>query len=82
MSLENQKIITDAAKEMAKYERELVRENEKTMIEKMKSDGIQIIELSDDEKARWVEAVQPVYKQFEEQIGADVIKQVQDAIAQ
>lgn len=67
---------------MAKYERELVRENEKTMIEKMKSDGIQIIELSDDEKARWVEAVQPVYKQFEEQIGADVIKQVQDAIAQ
>lgn len=67
---------------MAKYERELVRENENTMIEKMKSDGIQIIELSDDEKARWVEAVQPVYKQFEEQIGADVIKQVQDAIAQ
>lgn len=82
LSLENQKIITDAAKEMAKYERELVRENENTMIEKMKSDGIQIIELSDDEKARWVEAVQPVYKQFEEQIGADVIKQVQDAIAQ
>lgn len=80
LSAEHQKIVADAAKEMSAYERGLVRENEKDMIAKMTADGIQVVELTADEKQRWIEAVQPVYAEFEGQIGADVIKNVQEAL--
>lgn len=33
----------------------------------------QIVKLSDTERAQWVEAMKPVWKQFEDKIGADVI---------
>ncbi len=80
LSEENQQIICDAAKEMAAYERQLVRESEKNMIESMKTSGITVTELSDEQKAEFVAAVQPVYDQFADQIGEDLIKRVQDEI--
>jgi C4-dicarboxylate-binding protein DctP len=33
----------------------------------------EIIELSDEERAQWVDAMKPVWKQFEEEIGAELI---------
>ncbi len=36
--------------------------------------GSEVRQLSDEQRAAWVEAMKPVWKQFEEQIGADVIE--------
>ncbi|WP_027132786.1 TRAP transporter substrate-binding protein [Geminicoccus roseus] len=38
------------------------------------SNGVTIHELTPEQRAAWVEAMQPVWKQFEEDIGADLIE--------
>lgn len=34
----------------------------------------EVLSLTDAERAQWVEAMKPVWKQFEDQVGADLIK--------
>ena len=46
-------------------------ESDKKLI--MDSRRSEIIELSDDERAKWVEVMKPVWKKFESQIGKDLI---------
>lgn len=79
---DQQDMINEAFNEMKLYERQLIRENEKTIIEKMKEKGVTVIELSDDERARWVAAVQAVYDEFEEQIGTDLIERTRQTISE
>lgn len=81
LSPENQTIIKEAAAEMAAFERNLVHENEKSMIENFRENGITVVELDEAQKAEFRAAVEPVYDQFKDQIGEDLIKTVQDAVA-
>ncbi|WLR50316.1 TRAP transporter substrate-binding protein [Bacillus tianshenii] len=59
-----------------------VRENGQRLndeeLEKIKADGTleEIHELTDEEKQVWMEAMDPVYKQFEEEVGKDLIDAV------
>ena len=34
----------------------------------------EVIQITDAERAKWVEAMKPVWKQFEDEIGADLIE--------
>ncbi|GAB4350552.1 MAG: TRAP transporter substrate-binding protein [Gammaproteobacteria bacterium] len=72
----------DIRAELEKALDEAIAYGNKVALEKAESDmkriadsgRSQIIKLSDAERAQWVEAMKPVWKKFEQQIGADLIK--------
>lgn len=64
LSPEYQEIIRACAQESAVYERQLWQEREKVSEEKMRSAGCVITELSPEEKARFREAVSPMYEKY------------------
>ena len=52
----------------------VVKEKEETNRANILKAGGTIRELTPEQRAEWVEAMKPVWKQFEDEIGADVIK--------
>ena len=73
---EQQTIFREAAKEAQTFQRtELNRQDTEFRAELVKL-GMEVTEINRDE---WFEAMSPVYKEFEAEIGADLIKAVQDA---
>jgi tripartite ATP-independent transporter DctP family solute receptor len=64
LSAEDLAIIKECAKESALYQRELWTEREKVSEEKVRAAGNVITELSPEEMAKFVEACQPLYKEF------------------
>lgn len=72
-SAEDKKIFDDAAKESAVLNRKTNREMNKAYIDDLKKAGMTITELSPEQLKAFQDAVAPVYKQFEDQIGKDLI---------
>lgn len=70
------KIFIECEKEARQWERQFSIDNEKKLAAKLKEQGMTVLE---PDKAKWVEAVQPVYKQFEEKVGKDVIASLIEA---
>ena len=78
---EKQEIITSAFEEAQAYERELIRGNEEEIKVKMADAGMTVVELSEEERAKWREATQPVVEQFADQVGQDLIDQARQTIS-
>lgn len=71
-------VIYEAMAEATKYERELTAENEKKLLDKLKSDEnvkTQIYMLSPEEKEQWQKAMFKVYEQFYSVVGKELIDQ-------
>lgn len=64
LSQEDQEIIRTCAQESARYERELWADREKTSENKVRAAGCEVIELPPEEKAKFREAVIPMYGKF------------------
>ena len=64
LSDEQQQIILECAKESALYERELWIEREEASREEAVLEGVQVIELSAEEKHRFQEAMMGVYEKY------------------
>ena len=64
LSEEDRQIILECAKESAVYQRELWTEREKQSRENAIAGGTVVIELSDEEKQKFREAVVPVYEKY------------------
>lgn len=64
LSKEDQRIIKQCARESAAYERELWTEREKTAKQKVIEEGCQVIELSEEEKVKFRQAVMPLYEKY------------------
>ncbi|WP_366924414.1 TRAP transporter substrate-binding protein [Metallumcola ferriviriculae] len=75
-SPEIQNAIQEAATEARDFERETVASMDSELLGTLKDKGMQVTEV---DKAEWREAMQPVYEEFEKEIGADVIQKVLDA---
>lgn len=73
---EQQTIIKDAAVEARAYQREELAKQDAAFVKSLADAGMK---MNDVDQAAWLKAMEPVYKQFESEIGADVIKAVQDA---
>lgn len=73
---DQQKALQEAAKEARDFERQLLAEQNKDFIGKLKEKGMQIIEV---DKTPFQTAVQSVWKQHEATIGKDIIDKVVDA---
>lgn len=74
----DQKLIKEAAVQAGEYQRVISREYSDYAVEELANQGMEITELSDEERAAFQEAVQPVYDQYREEIGADLVDQAQE----
>lgn len=70
-----QKVIKESAKEAIQYERKVALEDEKTLLEHLRKSDIEIEEHPDLDSFR--ETVKPVYKEFEDSIGKDLLEKVE-----
>ncbi|ARF14927.1 TRAP transporter substrate-binding protein [Sporosarcina ureae] len=74
MPADIQDIITEAGKKTEADYYQFVDEDEESMSTKFKDENlIEVTELTADEREKFIEAVQPVYKKYEEIIGKDLI---------
>jgi len=70
LSPELQNIIIEAEKEARQYERQYCIDLEKSLVKKLEEKGMTITR---PDKTELMKAVEPVYKEFEDRIGKDVI---------
>ena len=73
---EQRKIFTEAEMKARTWERNYSMESEKKLVDSLKAQGM---EVTMPDKAKFFEAVQPVYKEFEEKVGKEVIQKLIDA---
>ena len=73
---EQRKIFTEAELKARHWEREFCIEIEKQLVGDLKAQGMEVTE---PDKAKFFEAVQPVYKEFEEKVGKEAIQKLVDA---
>jgi tripartite ATP-independent transporter DctP family solute receptor len=69
LSPDEQKILTEAANEATAFERKTIRAFDATALEEIKSKGIQVTTLSDEETAKLRETVKPVSAKFIQEFG-------------
>jgi len=77
LSESDRQIIRECAKESALYERKLWKEREEQAKNRALNAGVTVHELSDDEKLRFREAVQPVYDKYGAQ-HTDIIEKINE----
>jgi len=68
-----QQIVRDTAKEMAPFERNIIKTDTGMMTDVLKQKGMEIVEV---DRKSFQAASQPVYKQFEPQFGKELIVQI------
>lgn len=76
---EQQKLIEDSAKEAGQLHRDLVKQDDENLKAELKKNGM---EVNEPEKAPFKEAAKPVYKEFEEVYGKELIDNLFKAIDQ
>jgi C4-dicarboxylate-binding protein DctP len=65
--------ITEAMQESTEYERQLAKELDKQSFENLKAAGMEITELTPEQRQAFVDAFQPVYDEFGSVIGQEFI---------
>lgn len=71
LSPELQAVVRSAARKAIERQRETIASNEKALIEKIKAEGMQVNDIGATQAFR--ETVAPVYEQYRERIGADLL---------
>jgi C4-dicarboxylate-binding protein DctP len=74
---ELRKPVQEVALEVAKRHRERAEAESKKAIETMRANGVNVHVQTPEERTEWMTATRPVWKQFESQIGADLISKVE-----
>lgn len=75
LSPENKKIMEDAMKQATVYERQLADEENAKSLEKLKAGGkMEIYTLTDEDRAKFIAAMKPVYDAYTDKIGKDYIE--------
>jgi TRAP-type transport system periplasmic protein len=68
-----QQVVKDTAKEMAAFERNLVKTEAAAQTDALRAKGMEIVAV---DRALFQQATQPVYQQFEGQFGKDLIDKI------
>src|SRR5699024_5784172 len=73
---EDLKVIFDeAAQEYIRHARDLTIEAETEAIKGMEAEGVEVIELTDEQRETFVKAVEPVVEKHIETVGKDIYEQ-------
>jgi len=76
---EEQEIVRAAAVETTQFQRDLATEEENGAYEIIEAEGMLITELTEEEADKFFEAVQPVYEDYADEIGQEIIDRVLEA---
>lgn len=74
-----QQIVQEGANLYRDEQRKLSQQQDIEMLEKLKEAGMKINTISEEERQAFVKATQPVYEEYEEIIGADLIEMARQA---
>jgi tripartite ATP-independent transporter DctP family solute receptor len=80
LSAEDKKIFEEAAYESALLNRATNRKMAKDYVDELKKAGMEVTEFTPEQLKVFQDAVQPVYAQFEDQIGKDLINEFKAAV--
>jgi TRAP-type transport system periplasmic protein len=84
-SPEDQEIVRQAALEAGAYGIELARKgltaDDPSLFDKIRGHGVEVVELTDDERQAFIDATRPVYDAWRDRIGADLVKMAEDSVA-
>ena len=72
MTPEQQQIVTDAAAEFVKQQRQMELSDTQTYVEKLESEGMQVNTLTAEEKAVFKDALTPMYDKYKKEFGENV----------
>lgn len=78
---EDQALLKQAAIDAGQWEIEKSRGELEATLDAIKARGVEVVELSPEQHAAFVEATRPVYEKWTDRIGEDLVKQAQDAVA-
>ena len=77
---ESQKIVIDAARETALYQRKLSADEDESMKKDLVAKGMELTVLNRDQLGVFQKAMEPVYKEFEPQIGKELLQEFVNAL--
>jgi len=81
LDAQQQEWIKESFKVMQTFERAEIRKNEAMIIEEIKKMGGEVIELSPEERERWVKISQEaVFKKFPKELSPEIVQAVRDTI--
>jgi TRAP-type C4-dicarboxylate transport system substrate-binding protein len=82
---EDQKIVREAAIDAGKYNIQIAREGmtgaDPAVLKNIESLGVKVVKLTAQERAEFVKVTRPVYDKWAKQIGPDLVKKAEAAIA-
>lgn len=76
LSDEEKDIITKAADEAMKYQRELNTQEDEDMFKQLEEEGMVITELSNEDKQTFIDKLQPLYEKYKEDFGEELVNQL------
>lgn len=76
LSEEEQKILKDASIEAGKYQREMSRKEDAKAVEELKAAGMNVNEVSDEDKEKMKELIKPVTDKYAEKFGKDLVDEL------
>jgi TRAP-type transport system periplasmic protein len=81
LSNDEKKILTDAAVEAAKHQRQVSREQANVALENLKKNGMQVSEFSAAEMAKFRDKMKPVIDKHAAIVGPDIVAALQAELA-
>jgi tripartite ATP-independent transporter DctP family solute receptor len=80
LSADEKKVVTNAALESAKFQRETARNLEASLLANLKKNGMQVTQLSDAEMSILRDKMRPVTAKYGVVVGQDLVKELQGEI--
>ena len=82
---EDQEIVREAAIEAGAHGIEVARagltDDDQSLIEEIRGYGVDIVSLTDEERQAFIDATRPVYEEWRESIGAEIVDMAEESIA-
>lgn len=75
-----QTLLRESIEEARIYQREVSRNSEAELAERLEQEGCSVIRPEDVDKAAWRSALQPVYDQYQDKIGTELVQEVMSVI--
>lgn len=80
LSEEHQKIVMDASEMFKDEQRQLEQQQNEEYMQEMLDAGLQVNELTDEEKQAFRDKAQPVFDKYEEMLGSELFEKLDEAI--
>ena len=74
LSPEYQKILQDAARESVAWQRKDINDKEQGFLDIMKKEGLQVIDITPEERKQFQSKMQSVWDKYQDKIGKDIIE--------